>query len=112
MFFPQKTTKMADFLQQIPHNSRTDSPFEQESGSLGAGDRAGEDAALSDCAGTNAVCFPGTELNFGQKSLFLPKIPNKSPTTPEPQVRSTWGRERWMRVIELERMPREAGWSL
>ena len=46
---------------------------------------------------------------LAKKSLFWPKIPNKSLTTPEPQVRSTWGKERWMRASELERMPNESG---
>ena len=39
---------------------------------------------------------------------FWSNFPNKSRVTLEPLVGSNWGMERWMRVSELERMPKES----
>ena len=54
-----KITKTAKFLQQIPHNSRTDSPIDLGSEALDARERAGEDAMLCDCVLATAATVLG-----------------------------------------------------
>ena len=66
----EKQGFLVENSQQILCNSGIESLIDPGNGALGARDRAGEDAVLCDCAGTTAVCFLGTEWNFGQKSLF------------------------------------------